>query len=44
VHGAGTAGTAGFVPAAAAGGVETQPVALLTVILIWWNEPPAKLN
>ena len=36
-HGAGTAATAGFAPAAAAAGVETQLVALLTVIWILWN-------
>ena len=37
VHGAGTAATAGFVPAAAAGGVETQFAALSTVSLIEWK-------
>ena len=36
-HGAGTAATAGLPPAAAAGGVERQFVALLTVIVIAWK-------
>src|SRR5580765_5792557 len=35
-HGAATAGTAGVVPALAAGGVDTQLVALFTVSWIAW--------